>query len=75
VQHEQMQHIHLSASEAGMNKRDTARSDVAENAVSCRNEELVSAGDREMIFDGAAISALINFFKLLDKWDREAKQQ
>ena len=58
-----------------MNKRDTARSDVADNAVSCRNEELVSAADRETDFDIAEISALIDFFKLLDKWDREAKQQ
>jgi hypothetical protein len=70
-----MQHIHLSTSEADMNKRDTARSDVAEDAVSCRNEELAFAGDPEISFDGAAISALIDFFKLLDKWDREAKQQ
>jgi hypothetical protein len=35
----------------------------------CRNEAL------EPGIEDASISALIDFFKLLDKWDQEAKRQ
>jgi hypothetical protein len=48
-----------------MKKRDTTRSASTANVVS----------GREANIDDAAISALIEFFKLLDKWDREAKRQ
>jgi len=58
-----------------MNKRDTARSASAANVVSGRDAEQVSSLDCETNIDAAAISVLIDFFKLLDKWDREAKQQ
>jgi len=58
-----------------MSKRDTLRLASAANAVSDRNGEQVSSLDSKAKIDAAAISALIDFFKLLDKWDREAKQQ
>jgi hypothetical protein len=58
-----------------MNKRDTARSASAPNVVSGHDGGQVSSLDCEANIDAAAISALIDFFKLLDKWDREAKQQ
>ena len=40
------------------------------NVVSDRNGEQLSSQ-----IDPAAISALIEFFKLLDRWDQEAKRQ
>jgi hypothetical protein len=58
-----------------MNKRDTARLGSAANAVSAHNGEEVSSLDCEAKIDAAEVSVLIDFFKLLDKWDREAKRQ
>ncbi|HET9285278.1 MAG TPA: hypothetical protein VFR24_25275 [Candidatus Angelobacter sp.] len=58
-----------------MSKRDTLRLVSAASSVSDRNEEQVSSLDCEAKIDAAEISVLIDFFKLLDKWDREAKQQ
>jgi hypothetical protein len=58
-----------------MNKRDTARSASAANVVSGWDGEQVSSFDCETNIDAAAVSALIDFFKLLDKWDQEAKRQ
>lgn len=58
-----------------MNKQDTARLASATSSVSDRNEEQVSSLDCEAKIDAAEISVLMNFFKLLDKWDRETKRQ
>jgi hypothetical protein len=58
-----------------MNRRDTARLASAANVVSGRDGEQVSSLDCEAKIDAAAVSALIDFFKVLDKWDREVKQQ
>jgi hypothetical protein len=58
-----------------MNKRDTLRLVFAASSVSAHNGKQVSSVDCEAKIDAAEISVLIDFFKLLDKWDREAKQQ
>jgi hypothetical protein len=58
-----------------MNKRDTARLASAANAVSAHTGEEASSLDCEAKIDAAEVSVLIDFFKLLDKWDREAKRQ
>jgi hypothetical protein len=57
-----------------MNKRGTARSDAATSVASSENQKQVSVGFETGI-DAAEISVLIDFFKLLDKWDRETKRQ
>jgi hypothetical protein len=58
-----------------MNKQDTARLPSATNAVSAHNGKHVSSVDFAAKIDAAEISVLIDFFKLLDKWDRETKRQ
>jgi len=58
-----------------MNKQDTARLASTTNAVSAHNGKQVFSVDCEAKIDAAEISVLIDFFKLLDKWDRETKRQ
>jgi len=58
-----------------MNTRDTARLASDTNAVSAHNGKQVSSLDCEAKIDAAEVSVLIDFFKLLDKWDRETKWQ
>ena len=58
-----------------MNTRDTARLASDTNAVSAHNGKQVSSLDCKPKIDAAEISVLIDFFKLLDKWDREASKQ
>ena len=58
-----------------MNKQDTARLASATNAVSAHNGKQVSFVDCKAKIDAAEMFVLIDFFKLLDKWDRETKRQ
>ena len=57
-----------------MNKRDTVRLDSAASAASSKDQKQGSIGGAAEI-DAAGISALVDFFKLLDKWEQEAKRQ
>jgi hypothetical protein len=58
-----------------MNRQDTARLASDAGAVSNSNGEHAPSASAKIEIDAAAISALISFFKLLDKWDREARGQ